>query len=227
LIGERGEEYLGALAVLAAATVWGTLGLFLKALYAEGVSFEALVAVRAAGGCAVMVCFLSLTRQASQLRVKLGDLALLIPLGLVPVGAFYLLYFYTIRESAVGTSAILLYSSPAFVVMLAWAVLGERPAGTRLLALLLTVAGVALAVGAHEPGALAVRPLVVLAGLGAGLSYSLYSVLGKPLAGRLSPAVILTYALGWARSCSCRSPCPPLAPSLGCPSVGTPCSHRW
>ena len=195
-LAEAGEgKYVGVLAVLAAATIWGTLGLFLKGLYAQGVAFEALVAVRAAGGCAAMACFLLLTRRAGRLRVKAANLALLIPLGVVPVGVFYLLYFYTIRESTVGTSAILLYSSPAFVVLLAWAFLGERPTSARLLALLLTLAGVALAVGAHEPGTLAVRPLVLLAGLGAGLSYELYTIIGKPLAGRLSPAVMLTYAL--------------------------------
>ncbi|MBA3635674.1 MAG: hypothetical protein H0W57_04520, partial [Rubrobacteraceae bacterium] len=44
------DRILGALAVVTAATIWGTLGLFAKILYAEGVSFESLVAVRASVG---------------------------------------------------------------------------------------------------------------------------------------------------------------------------------
>ena len=36
----REGKYVGVLAVLAAATIWGTLGLFLKGLYAQGVAFE-------------------------------------------------------------------------------------------------------------------------------------------------------------------------------------------
>ena len=36
------------------------------------------------------------------------DLLFLVPLGFIGVGAFYLLYFYTVRESTVGTAAILL-----------------------------------------------------------------------------------------------------------------------
>ena len=44
------DRLLGALAVVAAASIWGTLGLFAKILYAQGVSFESLVAVRASIG---------------------------------------------------------------------------------------------------------------------------------------------------------------------------------
>ncbi|MDP8925694.1 MAG: hypothetical protein M3M97_02040 [Actinomycetota bacterium] len=46
----------------AAASIWGTLGFFAKILYAEGVSFEALVAVRASVGWAAMLLFVVLTR---------------------------------------------------------------------------------------------------------------------------------------------------------------------
>jgi len=182
--------------VAAAACIWGTLGLFAKALYAQGVSFEALVAVRASVGWAAMVAFVVLTRGAAGLRVARGDLRLLVPLGLVGVGAFYLLYFYTVRESEVGTAAILLYSSPAFVVLLARAFLGERLGVPRALALLLTFGGVALVAGAYSPGTLEVRPLVLVTGLLSGLTYGLYSIFGKPLSGRLAPAAILSYALG-------------------------------
>lgn len=191
------EGYLlGALAVLAAASLWGTLGLFAKTLYAEGVSFGALVAVRAGGGFLVMLGFMLLTRRTSQLKVALRELVYLVPLGIVSIGAFYLLYFYTVQESPVGTAAILLYSSSAFVVVLARVFLKEALSLARIVALFLTALGIVLVVGAYDPSALDVRPVVVLTGLGAGLSYGLYSVVGKPLTGRLSSFVIVTYILG-------------------------------
>lgn len=190
------EGFFGALAVAAAASIWGTLGFFAKLLYSEGVSFEALVAARACGGFAVMLVFLALARQARRLKVGLRDLMFLVPLGLVSIGAFYLLYFYTVQESLVGTAAILLYSSPAFVVVLARIFLGEALSPGRLIALVLTGTGIVLVIGAYDLGALEVRPVVVLTGLGAGLSYGLYSVVGKPLTGRLPAYVIITYILG-------------------------------
>lgn len=190
------EHVFGALAVAAAASIWGTLGFFARLLYAEGVSFEALVAARACGGFAVMLGFLALTHRTRELKVGARDLAFLVPLGLVSIGAFYLLYFYTVQEAPVGTAAILLYSSPAFVVVLARVFLREALSPARLAALALTAAGIFLVVGAYDLGALEVRPVVVLTGLGAGLSYGLYSVVGKPLTGRLSAYVIITYILG-------------------------------
>ena len=185
------------LAVGAAASIWGTLGYFAKLLYAEGVSFEALVAVRAVVGWAAVLVFVLLTKGAGGLRVARGDLVFLAPLGIVGIGVFYLLYFFTVREGEVGTASILLYSSPAFVTLLAWAFLREPLGGTRILALGLTFAGIGLVVGVYDPGTLEVAPLVLLTGLLSGLTYGLYSIFGKPVARRLDPSVILSYALGF------------------------------
>jgi DME family drug/metabolite transporter len=190
------EQFVGILAVGMAASLWGTLGFFAKVLYAEGVSFEALVAVRASIGWAAMLLFVLSTKGAGGLRVARGDFLFLVPLGLVGIGAFYLLYFFTVRESTVGTAAILLYSSPAFVVLLAWLFLRETLGTLRLLALALTLGGIFLVVGAYDPAALEVSPLVLATGLLSGLTYGLYSIFGKPLAGHLDPAIILSYALG-------------------------------
>ena len=189
------DRILGALAVVAAATMWGTLGLFAKILYAEGVSFEALVAVRASVGWAAVLLFVLATGGAKRLRVSGRDLASLAPLGLVGIGCFYLLYFYTVRESTVGTAAILLYSSPAFVVVLARLFLKEALNAAKLLALSLTTGGILLVAGAYEPANLEVSLMVLLTGLLSGLTYGLYSIFGRPVAGRLGPSVILSYAL--------------------------------
>ena len=181
----------------AAASIWGTLGYFAKLLYAEGVSFEALVAFRAAVGWAAVLVFVILTQGLGGLRVARRDVVFLAPLGLVGIGAFYLLYFFTVREGEVGTASILLYSSPAFVTLLAWAFLREPLGLLRVVALGLTFAGIGLVVGVYDPEALEVAPLVLLTGLLSGLTYGLYSIFGKPVAGHLGPATILSYALGF------------------------------
>ncbi len=162
------DRIVGFLAVGAAASIWGTLGFFAKILYAEGVSFEALVAVRASVGWVAMLLFVLLMRGIGTLQVAKRDFLFLIPLGLVGIGAFYLLYFFTVRESTVGTAAILLYSSPAFVALLAWVFLKETLGPLRLLALALTFGGIFLVVGGYDPGALEVSLLVLATGLLSG-----------------------------------------------------------
>ena len=196
-MGSTEDRLIGALAVAAAASIWGTLGLFAKILYAQGVSFESLVAVRAFVGWLAVIGFLLLRQGARNLRVERRDLTFLLPLGLVGIGTFYLLYFYTVRESTVGTAAILLYSAPAFVVLLAWLFLKEPLNAAKVFALLLTVCGIILVVGAYDPANLEVSPKVLLTGLLSGLTYGLYAIFGSPLAGHLSPAVILSYALAF------------------------------
>ena len=214
------DRLLGVLAVAGAASIWGTLGFFAKILYAEGVSFEALVATRACGGFAVMLGFMVLTGRVGRLGVGSRDLAFLVPLGMVSIGAFYLLFFYTVQEIPIGTATILLYSSPAFVVILARIFLREALSPERLAALLLTASGIVLVVGAYDLGALEVRPHFVLTGLGAGLSYGLYSVVGKPLTGRLPAEVIITYILGVGAVVLTLAALPTLH-TLGGLSVGT------
>lgn len=196
-MGTTRERLIGALAVAAAASMWGTLGFFAKVLYARGVSFESLVAVRASVGWLAVICFVLATGGARSLKVGRRDLALLVPLGLIGIGLFYLLYFYTLRESTVGTAAILLYSSPAFVVVLAWLFLREPLGAAKVTALLATICGIFLVVGAYDPANLKVSPTVLLTGLLSGLAYGLYSIFGRPVAARLSPAVILSYALAF------------------------------
>jgi drug/metabolite transporter, DME family len=191
------SRLVGVLAVGAAASIWGTLGYFAKILYAEGVSFEALVAVRASVGWAAMLLFMLLARGVGNLRVAWRNFLFLVPLGLIGIGVFYLLYFFTVRESTVGTAAILLYSSPAFVSLLAWVFLRETLGVLRILALALTFGGIFLVVGGYDPEALEVGPLVLATGLLSGLTYGLYSIFGKPVARHLDPAVILSYALGF------------------------------
>jgi DME family drug/metabolite transporter len=216
-LGSTGDRWIGALAVAAAASTWGTLGIFAKLLYAQGVSFEALVAVRASIGWLAVVGFVLATRGARALRVERRELGFLLPLGLVGIGAFYLLYFYTLRESTVGTAAILLYSAPAFVVVLAWLFLREPLNAAKVLGLLLTIAGISLVVGAYDPANLEVSPEILLTGLLSGLTYGLYAVLGRPVSGRLSPPVILSYALAFGSALLVVAALPTLDSLVGLP----------
>jgi DME family drug/metabolite transporter len=209
---------LGALAVAAAASMWGTLGLFAKILYAQGVSFESLVAVRASVGWLAVIGFLLATQDVRSLKVDRRDLTFLLPLGLIGIGAFYLLYFYTVRESTVGTAAILLYSAPAFVVVLAWLFLREPLNAAKVFALLSTVGGILLVAGAYDPANLEVSPKILLTGLLSGLTYGLYAIFGRPLAGHLSPAVILSYALAFGSALLIVAALPTLDTLAGLPA---------
>ena len=67
----------------------------------------------------------------------------------------------------------------------------------KVFALFLTAGGIFLVAGAYDPANLEVSPTVLTAGLLSGFTYGLYAVLGRPVAGRLSSPVILSYALAF------------------------------
>jgi DME family drug/metabolite transporter len=169
------------------------------------------------GWVAVMI-FVLATGEAKNLRVSRRDLAFLAPLGLVGIGAFYLCYFYTVRESTVGTAAILNYSSPAFVVVLASLFLKEGLDAAKVVALLLTAGGIFLVAGAYDPSNLEVTPTVLLTGLLSGLTYGLYSIFGRPVTGHLSPPIILSYALFYGSSLLVVAALPTLDTLAGLPA---------
>src|SRR3712207_9235926 len=97
-VGSTGDRWIGALAVAAAASTWGTLGIFAKLLYAQGVSFEALVAVRASIGWLAVVGFVLATRGARALRVERRGRGALLPPGVGGSGGFVQLSFYTLGD---------------------------------------------------------------------------------------------------------------------------------
>ena len=61
-------------------------------------------------------------------------------------------------------------------------------------------------------------------GLLSGLTYGLYSIFGKPLAGHLEPAIILSYALGFGSVLLVLAALPTFHRSSGSPLALTPCS---
>jgi drug/metabolite transporter, DME family len=78
--------------------------------------------------------------------------------------------------------------------------LKEALNAAKVLALFLTMGGIFLVAGGYDPANLEVSPKVLLAGLLSGLTYGLYSIFGRPVAGRLRSSIILSYALFFGAS---------------------------
>ena len=176
--------------VAGAAFLWGTLGLYARFLYAEGLSVETVVFYRALFSLLGSATWAAAIDRRL-LRVRPGDLPFFALYGLVSVTAFYLLYFRTIRETTVAMAAVLLYTAPAFVILLARALYREPLTPWKLAALGVALPGVVLVSDPLDPGT-SVTPLGVALGLASGLTYALYSIFAKrALRGYRPPTVVL------------------------------------
>ncbi|MEG2204019.1 MAG: DMT family transporter, partial [Oscillospiraceae bacterium] len=166
-----------SLCVLAAASLWGCIGVFLHPLTALGLTALQIVVVRTAGSALLLTAALGLFRPGL-LRIDWRDGWIFFGTGVLSLLFFNWCYFGAIREVGLSVAAVLLYTSPIFVLLLSAALFGERLTRRKLLALGLTFAGCALVTGAlGQSGAIGARGLLL--GLGAGFGYALYSIFGR------------------------------------------------
>jgi len=166
--------------VLAAASLWGTLGYFGRRLYPLGITPLELASVRAAVG--VLGLALWSARAPARLRIQPRDLPFFVLYGVISVALFQWLYFATIQRTTLANAAALLYTAPAFVVLLARAAGDQRVTRLQLVALGTVLVGVFLVTGAAASladGGSTITAAALALGLGSGLTYGLYTVFGK------------------------------------------------
>ena len=128
------------------------------------------------------------------LRIQARDIPLFLLFGLIPVAGFQACWAYAVSLIDVGVATVLNYTSPAWAVIFAWPLLGERLNRRKALALLLTGAGVALIVRIFDVRFLSLNMTGLLWGMGSGLTYGLYGIFGRQALQRYSFWTVITYA---------------------------------
>lgn len=186
---------IGTVQVMSAALMWGTLGIFGKMLGSLGVQPTAMVAIRLliAFSC---LSFFSIVFKKRLPVIRSQDVVLFIIYVLTSVVAYNFLYFSAISLIPIAVAAILLYLSPVFVTLIAVFFYKEKFTFLKGLSLFVILTGIALVL---DLGASAnINKLGLLYGLGAGVTFALYSVLGKELMKHNKPfdVVQLSFGLG-------------------------------
>lgn len=184
------------LLILAAACIWGTLGFFVRDLTAEGITEQQLIAVRCITSAAVMFVFLAFFDR-SLLKVRLRDLWMFAGTGIVSFECFTLCYFYAVGMTSLSTAAILLYTSPIFVTVLAAVLFREKLTRKKLVCLVMAFGGCVLVSGFSNATGKD-EPLGLLLGLLSGFFYGLYSIFGQVALRRYSSYTIIAYTFLFA-----------------------------
>lgn len=180
-----------ALAVVAAGVAWGVISLFVRSLSAAGLSPLQISLIRMVMAA---VCFFPLLalRNPARLRIRLRDLWMFIGTGIVSVVLFNSLYFYTTVQSQASVAVVLLYTSPAFVLLLSALLFREKITPVKLLCLGMTVLGCAL-VGGLFGGSERLTPVILLTGLGSGFFYALYTIFARVALRRYDSMTVTAY----------------------------------
>ena len=163
--------------ILAAAALWGAIGLWNRNLMAAGLSPWSIVVVRNLGGLLLLTVIFALTDR-SVFRIDPKHLKYFFGTGIVSVLLFTICYFFCQQICSLAVASILLYTAPSIVVILSALLWKEPVTKKKLAALLLTLVGCACVTGVFA-GGLSVTVKGILLGLGAGFFYALYSIFGR------------------------------------------------
>ena len=165
------------LLILIAGVLWGSMGLFVRTLNAQGLASMEIVGLRAAVTAVSMFLFLLLcNRRLFVIRLK--DLWCFLGTGICSIVFFNFCYFKAITMTSLSVAAILLYTAPAIVMVLSYFLFKEKLTKRKLLALVMTFIGCVLVTGIlSETGSVSAGGILV--GLGAGLGYALYSIFSR------------------------------------------------
>ena len=188
----RGDTAL----VLAGASLWGLIGLFNRTLMAAGLTPESIVLVRNLGGLVLLGLVLSVWKREI-FRVAPKHLVYFFGTGIVSVLLFTWCYFSCQQECSLAVAAILLYTSPAFVVLLSALLWRDKLTGRKLLALGLTFFGCVCVTGVTG-GGMTITLRGFLLGLGAGFFYALYSIFGRYALAHYEPYTVTFYTFAFA-----------------------------
>ena len=165
-------------AILAAGSLWGTMGLFVRSLAEDDLSSVEIVFFRTFSAMIFLGAWMVL-RDRSAFRIKIRDLWCFIGTGIISLTFFNTCYFTTIQITSMAVAAILLYTSPVFVVLLSAVLFKEKLTARKLTALVLAFAGCVFVTGVLSGGGLVMEPVGILIGIGSGFGYALYSIFGR------------------------------------------------
>lgn len=182
--------------ILAAAVLWGMIGLWNRNLMAGGFTPTDIVVVRNFGGMLLLAAVFAVGDR-SVFRVRREHLKYFFGTGVVSVLLFTACYFSCQRICSLAVASVLLYTAPSFVVVLSALLWREPVTKKKLLALALTLVGCALVCGLFA-GDLTVTVPGILLGLGAGFFYSLYSVFGRYALAHYGPMTVTVWTFFFA-----------------------------
>ncbi len=168
---------MGIIYVLIAGSLWGAMGIFVRGLASCGLSSIEICFVRMVVSTLLMAGYFLIFNRAA-LKIKLKDIWCFIGTGVFSLTFFGFCYFTTIQMTSMSVAAVLLYTSPIFILLLSAILFKEKITRKMLICVIIAILGCAFVSGIFGGGS-NITPIGFLIGLGAGLGYGLYSIFGR------------------------------------------------
>ncbi len=191
---KNNKAVVGSILIILAGCFWGSMGIFVRKLGTYGFSSIQIVSIRVTLA-ALLFALVLLIKDRAGFKFFLRDLPLFLGLGFGSILFFTVCYFTAITMMPLSTAAILLYTLPVWIMLMSVMFFHEKLDSRKLIAIILAFAGCVMVSGISGGG---LTPIGLLVGLGSGLGYGLYSILGTMALRRYSPYTVTTYTFLFA-----------------------------
>ena len=182
---------LSIILVLTAGCMWGCMGLLVRPLNGIGLVTMDICFLRGFVTFTVMLAGLLLFDR-NALKIKLRDIWCFIGTGALSVSFFNFCYFKTITLTSLSVAAVLLYTAPAFVMIMSFFLFKENMTKRKVAALIVAFVGYVLVSGIVTGGG-DLNAKGILVGLGAGFGYALYSIFSRYALQRGYNSITITF----------------------------------
>ena len=177
--------------VLSAGTLWGVMGVFVRKLGTYGFSPLQIACLRILFGAVLFLLITAIFRR-DLLKIQPRDVGLFLGMGLLSLLLFTVCYFTTISLASLSVAAILLYTSPIWVMLMSAVCFREKITRRKLLCAAMAFGGCVLVSGIGSAASLS--PMVIVTGLLSAAGYGLYSIFGTFALRKYQPLTVTTYA---------------------------------
>ncbi len=190
------KKSISYVCVIAAALLWGCMGILVRTMNEGGLTSAEVVTFRCVVTATIMLLGMFLFKR-NELKIRWKDIWCFLGTGVFSVVFFNICYFTCMNYCSLSTAAILLYTAPAFVMIMSYFLFKEKFTGRKVLALLAAFGGCVLVSGGF--GTTGIGTMGLLTGLGAGFGYALYTIFGRCALERgYSSFTITTYTFVFA-----------------------------
>nr|WP_233711429.1 DMT family transporter [Lederbergia citrisecunda] len=170
---------LSQLMVIIAAFLWGSIAIFVKKLSFYGFTEMEIVTIRVVFACLWLVPIVIFMGNNRQLAIQFRHIWYFIGTGLCSIVFFNWAYFKAMNMMSISLAVMLLYTAPAFVVILSIIFLKERLTTKKVIAVFTTIVGCAIIALAGKGFDGNWTTIGFIIGLFSGLGYALYTIFGK------------------------------------------------
>jgi len=170
------KKHVGSIFVLAAGTLWGSMGVFVRHFSAAGLGAMEIVWFRNLFGLLFLSIYMALFHR-DLLKIRWKDLWCFVCLGFGSMFLSNVTYNTAIQHTSLAVAGVLLYTSPIFVMLFSALLFREAVTKRKLAALVIVFLGCVLVSGIG--GDSQISTMGLLWGLSSGITYASYSIFSR------------------------------------------------